>query len=188
MKESPEADPWFVTYCAQMEKEWGRGWKRRLALKVGVRESNVQVWLRSQRVPAAVRRAIELYDELEKIEHAEDKTKSHYSSRFIAEEKLSNTVFFSVLENDSKTGRLHTIARAIPTLEIAREIAGIPEIKRLIADVINGLNLYDRYSNHPDDIKIVKEIENWPPLTAFENEAEINKIVDENHQGEDNEA
>lgn len=171
---------WFATYCAEMEGKIGRGWKRRLAEKVGVSESNVQTWLRSGRVPPAVQRAILLNDELEELKMESAEQKRTELSRWIEEEPVLGEVRYSVHEMNLETGRARLVAGDIRNEGDAREIANLPMIKEQIDEAVNKLWLGNMYDSL-EDRTYVKFLENpgWRNLTLRERNARRRKSFSE---------
>ncbi len=162
-----KGDPWFFAICEAMESNIGRGWKRQLADKVGVSESNVQVWLKSGRVPAAVRRAIELSDEVGRLGEELSKCERLTNSRWITEESFRGEARYGVQELNTDTGRARLIASGISKLEDAHEIAGIPEIKLLVKQVSDHFLLEEQVDNEQDQ-ELLDSLESWPGKTFWE--------------------
>jgi hypothetical protein len=164
-----DAEEWFLRYCHNLEEEVGRGWKRRLAEKVGVAETNVQTWLKSGRVPPAVRRAITLADELESLKREHEQLRSIVGGRWIESESYSGETRYSVHEMDGKTGLGRLVAGDIARIEDARELANLPAIKARIERAVDMLGLDNMY-DHPNDRKYVQSLQeiDWASKTPSE--------------------
>lgn len=168
------AEEWFLGYCHDLEEAVGRGWKRRLAEKVGVAETNVQTWLKSGRVPPAVRQAITLADELEDLKREHAHLESLVGTRWIEVESCGGESRYSVHERDGKTGLGRLVADNMARIEDARELANLPAVKAHIDKALNALNFENIY-NHPDDQRHVKVLMNpgWDARTPWERQAEL---------------
>nr|WP_319512779.1 hypothetical protein [uncultured Cohaesibacter sp.] len=177
---SEHEEEWFKRYCENMEQEFGRGWKRRLAQKVGVGESNVQAWIKSGRVPPAVRKAITLSDELVALKNNYEELCSSNPKRWIEEVTIHDRTTFSVHEIDVETGFARLVADHINDIDVARELANLPEIKERIDEAVHCLYLENMYDD-PDDLKYVKQLQNidWNAKTTLEKRAKssLEKVI-----------
>ncbi len=164
-----DGEEWFRRYCRDLEEDVGRGWKRRLAEKVGVAETNVQTWLKSGRVPPAVRRAITLSDELEKLKREYEQLESIVGERWIEADSFGGETYYSVHEMDGKTGLGRLVADRMARIEDARTLANLPAIMLRIDKALNVLDLENMY-DHPDDQRHVKMLTNleWDARTPRE--------------------
>ena len=172
MPQKQDEEVWFQGYCENMEQELGRGWKRRLAQKVGVGESNVQAWIKSGRVPPAVRKAITLADELANLREEYEELSYSDQERWIEAKPIHDGISYSVHEFDVKTGFAKLVADSIGDINVARELAYLPAIKDRINNAVSCLGLENMY-DHPDDVEYVKQLQNidWAPKCAFEKRA-----------------
>ncbi|MEY9772106.1 hypothetical protein ABIA14_004447 [Sinorhizobium fredii] len=176
MSEEDTAE-WFLRYCHDLEEAVGRGWKRRLAAKVGVAETNVQTWLKSGRVPPAVRRAITLSDELEELKREHEQLETIVGERWIEVDSFGGETSYSVHEMDAETGLGRQVAGNIARIEDARELANLSAVKARIDKALNALNFENMY-DHPEDQRHVKVLMNpgWDARTPWERRAALRSI------------
>jgi hypothetical protein len=174
MRKDASDSVWFANYCAEMEAANGRGWKRRLAEKVGVSESNVQTWLKSGRVPPAVHRAIMLSDRIDELNRDATEQVRMDGSRWIEEKTIHGEKRFSVHEMNMETGRGRLVAGSITSEDDAREIANLPIVKARIEEAYSRLWLENKYDD-PADQPYVKALAEpgWRNLTPRERDARM---------------
>ena len=142
-------DDWFSRYCVELERSVGRGWKRRLAEKVGVSESNVQTWLKSGRVPPAVRTAIELHDEVQRLEVLlKDRPLTHRRSIEVVTSGHAPT--FRIVELDEKTGLIRRVAENIARFEDALQIRNLPVVREKLERAVDRLDPGSMYTSRED--------------------------------------
>lgn len=173
-----DGSDWFLQYCQELEEAVGRGWKRRLAEKVGVAETNVQTWLKSGRVPPAVRRAITLADRLEEVEQEYRALVSVVGGRWIGAQTVGNQTRYCVHEMDTKTGVARLVAGNIARIEDARELANLPAIRARIERAVDMLGLDNMYDGSDDQqyVRALREI-GWAAETPWERRAALNSSL-----------
>ena len=172
----------FDLLCSFFEEKFGHGWKRRLAKVASVPESNVHSWIKAGRMPPWVQRVFELLmqnNRLRRYERSIQKEIADFKSiHRIVEDGDGYAVYHPV----DGVGKL--VARGIPDLETAREIAALPRLKS-IASTIAGM-LDDLYYHEvvpaewftENQKRVLEELPNWSVPSFLDGELSDGAIED----------
>jgi predicted transcriptional regulator len=158
---------WFVEMCKEMEAQHGeRGWKRKLAIMLGVSDSNVQNWIRAGDAPPIVRTA---YEAKEEIRDLQEDLATRELDRYVIEELDHG---FRILVLDEETGRFIEQATA-KNIGLARAIVQFISggLEQKISSVFDSL--YDYVDGHPDDQRSLRDLSNWNEPTRREKLADM---------------
>ncbi len=164
----------FKLICNWFEGTYGHGWKRRLARVAGVPESNVHSWIKAGRMPPWVHRVFKLLIQTSRLRRNERLVIKQVSDYQQVGQVVEDGDGFAVYRSENGIGKL--VARGIPDLETAREIAALPRLKSMSAEL--SVMLTDVLENKvvPEDFftdeekGVVAEVSDWnsPPALSVE--------------------
>ena len=128
--EKPSADEFiFEQICENFEERYGRGWKRRLAEKAGVPESNVHSWIKAGRMPPWILRIFRLLVQNTRLQREKERVSALIDDFVKCDQVIESDDGFAVYRFKDGLGKL--IAKGIPDVETATEYASLPRLKAL---------------------------------------------------------
>jgi hypothetical protein len=176
-------DPEFRLLCGFFEEEFGHGWKRRLAKVAGVPESNVHSWIKTGKMPPWVLRIFRLTTQNRYFRANAEALSKEIEVYRLAHSVVADGEGFSVFRMEKGVGQL--VAKGIPNLEIAREIAGLPVLKEkyknletFVRDLAESSVTEEMIDD--DTLEVLDSIDSWkhpPALSVTFSEMEAKDIV-----------
>ena len=170
----------FNLLCGWFEEEYGHGWKRRLAEVAGVPESNVHSWIKAGRMPPWVHRVFELLAETRLLRRNERLIAKQVSDYQQVGQVIEDGDGFAVYRSEDGIGKL--VARGIPDLQAAREIAALPRLKSMSATLSFLVSeIVDEDALTDEEKEIAAEVSDWdrPPALSIEKvDAEIEDLAE----------
>ena len=125
----------FEMISGSFEERYGHGWKRRLAKTAGVPESNVHSWIKVQKMPPWILRIFQLL-----IQNARLRREKEFISNLIEDFLACDQVVetddgFAIYRFRNGLGTL--VAKGIPDVDKARELASLPRLESLVEKAMN---------------------------------------------------
>ena len=164
----------FKLTCDWFEEVYGHGWKRKLANIAGVPESNVHSWIKAGRWPSWFQRSFKLLVQISRLRRSERLFAKQVRDYQQVGQIVEDGDGFAVYRSENGIGKL--VARGIPDLEVAREIAALPRLKSMSADLSSMLTDVLENQVVPEDWftdeekGVVAEVSDWntPPALSVE--------------------
>lgn len=165
---------WSGLVFGNFEDRFGHGWKRKLAQFAEVPESTVHSWIKAGKTPPWFRTVMVLRLKATSVNNSKRLWVQQVADYQLVGQVVEDGDGFAVYRSEDGIGKL--VARGIPDLESAREIAALPRLKSLsriissmLENVLDNDIVPEDWFNHEEKEDLAR-LEAWdtPPSLKFQ--------------------